>query len=61
MERKEIIKDIQDECILFDGNCIGGINQDGCSKVDLCMNLFGNKFLEKFNNGVKSNQISLLK
>lgn len=44
MERKEIIEDIQDECILFDGNCIGGINQDGCSKVDLCMNLFGNNF-----------------
>ncbi|WP_221400330.1 hypothetical protein [Clostridium perfringens] len=44
MERKEIIKDIQDECILFDGNCIGGINQEGCSKVDLCMKLFGNNF-----------------
>lgn len=41
---KEIIKDIQDECILFDGNCIGGINQEGCSKVDLCMGLFGNNF-----------------
>ncbi|HFE9684255.1 TPA: hypothetical protein ACGA31_002766 [Clostridium perfringens] len=41
---KEIIKDIQDECILFDGNCIGGINQEGCSKVDLCMKLFGNNF-----------------
>lgn len=23
---KEIIKDIQDECIFFEGNCIGGIN-----------------------------------
>ncbi|MFG5866196.1 hypothetical protein [Clostridium perfringens] len=41
---KKIIKDIQDECILFDGNCIGGINQEGCSKVDLCMKLFGNNF-----------------
>ena len=41
---KEIIKDIQDECIFFEGNCIGGINQEGCSKVDLCMKLFGNNF-----------------
>ncbi|MDH2461437.1 hypothetical protein QDR06_07595 [Clostridium perfringens] len=41
---KEIIEDIRDECILFDGNCIGGINQEGCSKVDLCMKLFGNNF-----------------
>ena len=41
---KEIIKDIQDECILFDGNCLGGINQEGGSKVDLCMKLFGDNF-----------------
>lgn len=41
---KEVIKDIRQECISFDGNCLGGINQDGCSKVDLCMKLFGNNF-----------------
>lgn len=41
---KEVIKDIRQECISFDGNCLGGINQDGCSKVDLCMELFRNNF-----------------
>ncbi|EGS5728898.1 hypothetical protein [Clostridium perfringens] len=41
----ELIKDIQNECLLFEGNCIGGLNQEeGCSKVDVCMNVFGNNF-----------------
>lgn len=41
---EKIIKDIQEECVLFEGNCVEGINQEVCSKVNLCMKLFENNF-----------------
>ncbi|EGT3601610.1 hypothetical protein ACV3R5_14900 [Clostridium perfringens] len=36
-----IIKDTQDECTLFEGNCLGAADQEGCSKFDV---FFGNNF-----------------
>lgn len=41
---EKIMKDIQEACVLFDGNCVEGINQEVCSKVNLCMKLFENNF-----------------
>ncbi len=40
-----LIKDLQSECLIFEGNCLGGINSEGCSRADVCLNLFSNNFI----------------